>query len=110
MTQDTQRILAFLLFAVTFVVGLTLVVRFAHLHVRGRLPYSKGLGLTTLFVALVLLVWWFLTRGQPGERIVQQLILPSPMEVLHAFGPLHFERGLVRSALTSWLRVTTGFA
>src|SRR5258708_23214610 len=31
------------------------------------------------------------------------------MEVLRAFGPLHFERGLVRSTLTSWLRVTSGF-
>jgi len=109
MTQDTNRILAFLLFALTFVVILTMVVRLARLHVRGRLRYSKGLGLTALFVGLALLVWWFLTRGQPGERIVQQLILPSPMEVLRAFGPLHFERGLVRSALTSWLRVTTGF-
>ena len=32
------------------------------------------------------------------------------MEVLRSFAPLHFERGLVRSALTSWLRVTAGFA
>src|SRR5712671_2500736 len=110
MTQDTNRILAFLLFALAFVVILTLVVRLTRLHVRGKLPYSKGLGLTALFVGLALLVWWFLTRGQPGERIVQQLILPSPWEVLKAFGPLHFEQGLVRSALTSWLRVTTGFA
>src|SRR5712671_7651469 len=109
MTQDTNRILAFLLFALAFVVILTLVVRLTRLHVRGKLPYSKGLGLTALFVGIILVVWWFLTRGEPGERIVQALILPSPMEVLRAFGPLHFERGLVRSTLTSWLRVTTGF-
>ena len=32
------------------------------------------------------------------------------MEVLRSFVPLHVEQGLVRSALTSWLRVTTGFA
>ncbi len=31
------------------------------------------------------------------------------MEVLRSFAPLHFEQGLVRSAFTSWLRVTTGF-
>jgi NitT/TauT family transport system permease protein len=30
--------------------------------------------------------------------------------VLRSFVPLHVEQGLVRSALTSWLRVTTGFA
>src|SRR6266849_8695820 len=109
MTVDSQRILGFLVFGLAFVTILTLVVRLARLHVRGKLAYSKGLGLTALFVGIILVVWWFLTRGQPGERIVQALILPSPMEVLRAFGPLHFERGLVRSTLTSWLRVTTGF-
>jgi NitT/TauT family transport system permease protein len=40
---------------------------------------------------------------------VQQLILPSPLEVLKAFGPLHTEQGLVRSILSSWLRVSIGF-
>src|SRR2546422_9863004 len=109
MTVDSQRILGFLVFGLAFVTILTLVVRLARLHVRGKLAYSKGLGLTVLFIAAILVVWWLLTRGEPGERVVQSLILPSPMEVLRAFGPLHFERGLVRSALTSWLRVTTGF-
>src|ERR1044071_372343 len=109
MTSDTYRILGFLVFGLVFVTVLTLVVRLARLHVRGKLTYSRGIGLTALFVGVILIVWWFLTRGAPGERIVQQLILPSPTEVLSAFGPLHFERGLVRSALTSWLRVTTGF-
>jgi NitT/TauT family transport system permease protein len=108
--NELRPLLGFLVFAVVFVTILTLVVRLTKLHVRGELPYSKGLGLTALFVGLVLLIWWFVTRGDPNERLVQQLILPSPMEVLKAFGPLHFEQGLVRSALTSWLRVTTGFA
>lgn len=109
MSTDTQKILGFLLIAVAFIGVLTLVVRLARLRVRSELPYSRALGLTTLFVALLLGVWWFLTRGEPGERIVQQLILPSPLEVLKAFAPLHLEQGLVRSALTSWLRVSTGF-
>jgi NitT/TauT family transport system permease protein len=100
----------FLIFAVAFVTLLTLVVRLAKLHVRGELPEVRALGLTTLFVGILLLVWWFVTRGEPGARIVQPLILPSPMEVLRAFVPLHFEQGLVRSAFSSWLRVTIGFA
>ncbi len=99
----------FLIFALAFVILLTLVVRVTRLHVRGQLPYSKGLGLTTLFIVVILAVWWFVTRGQPGERMVQPLILPSPMEVLQSFAPLHLEQGLVRSAFTSWLRVTSGF-
>ena len=99
----------FLIFAVVFVTLLTVVVRLARLRVRAEFAYSRGLGLTALFAGILLLGWWWLTRGQPGERIVQPLILPSPMEVLRAFVPLHTEQGLVRSAITSWLRVTTGF-
>ena len=102
--------LGFLIFALAFVILLTTVVRLTRLRVRGELDYSRALGLTALFVGVVLAVWWFLTRGQMGERIVQPLILPSPAEVLQAFAPLHLEQGLVRSAVTSWLRVTTGFA
>ncbi len=109
MSSDYQKILDFLLFAVGFVAAITLVVRLARLKVRSELRYTRGLGLTALFVGVVLLVWWFLTRGETDSRIVQQLILPSPMEVLKSFKPLHLEQGLVRSALTSWLRVTTGF-
>lgn len=99
----------FLLFAVVFVGILTAVVRLAQLRVNSDLPYAKAVGLTAVFVALVIGIWWAITRGAPGERLVQPLILPSPMEVLKAFGPLHFQQGLVRSALYSWLRVTAGF-
>lgn len=101
--------LGFLIFALSFVIVLTAVVRLARLRVRGELPETKALGLTLIFILAALGVWWFLTRGEPGQRIVQPLILPSPMEVLTSFKPLHLEQGLVRSALTSWLRVTAGF-
>ena len=106
---DLRPLLGFLVFALVFGTLLTLVVRLVRLRVRGELDYSRALGLTALFVGVILVVWWFLTRGEIGERIVQPLILPGPMEVLRSFVPLHVEQGLVRSALTSWLRVTTGF-
>jgi NitT/TauT family transport system permease protein len=109
MSGDEQRLLGFPIFALAFVAVLTLVVRLARLRVRGRLAYSRGIGLTALFVGILLLVWWILTRGEIGQRMVQPLILPSPLEVLKSFAPLHIEQGLVRSALSSWLRVTTGF-
>lgn len=101
--------LGFLLFAVAFVALLTAIVRLAKLRVRSELSLLKALGLTGLFVCLTVLVWAVVTRGEPSERMVQPLILPSPLEVLQAFGPLHLEQGLVRSAFTSWLRVTAGF-
>ena len=61
-------------------------------------------------MGLLLLTWWLLTAGGSiEERVLAPLILPSPIEVLQAFPALHFEQGLVRSALTSFLRVSLGF-
>jgi NitT/TauT family transport system permease protein len=102
--------LGFPIFALGFVIALTLVVRLARLRVRENLAYARAFALTALFVAAVLAVWWFITRGAPGQRMVQSLILPSPLEVLRSFVPLHVEQGLVRSIYMSWLRVTAGFA
>ncbi len=101
--------LRFLVFAVLFVGLLTAVVRLSKVRVRSDLPYSRALGLTGLFIALLLLIWWFVTRGDPADRLVKPLILPAPLEVLKAFVPLHLEQGLVRSAFYSWLRVSAGF-
>src|SRR3954447_10298688 len=103
--------LGFFIFALSFVVVLTLVVRLSKLRVRHELTRSGGLGLTLGFVALLLLAWWFATRGDTVEqRMLSPLILPSPMEVLKAFPPLHFDQGLVRSAFISFMRVTAGFS
>ena len=100
----------FLILAITFVTLLALVVRLCRLRVRQELPETKSLGLTVGFVLLLLAAWWFVTRGASVEqRILPPLILPSPMEVLQAFPVLHFEQGLVRSALVSFLRVSAGF-
>lgn len=102
--------LGFLLFALVFVGLLTAIAWLGKLNVRRALPETRALLLTAAFVGLLLAAWWFVTRGATlEERIVSKLILPSPGEVLQAFGPLHFEQGLVRSAFTSWVRVTTGF-
>ncbi|MCZ7635106.1 MAG: hypothetical protein M5U12_03005 [Verrucomicrobia bacterium] len=102
--------LGFFLFAASFVAVLTLVVRLGGLGVRRELPDPRAFGLTVGFVALLLLGWWFVTRGATVEqRVLSPLILPSPVEVLQAFPKLHFEQGLVRSAGVSFLRVTAGF-
>jgi NitT/TauT family transport system permease protein len=99
----------FLIFALAFVAVLTLVVRAAKLRVRSDLSWAKAAGLTAAFVGFVILAWWFVTKGDTDHRIVQSLILPSPMEVLKSFVPLHQEQGLVQSIIASWVRVTTGF-
>lgn len=108
--QVITESLWFLVFAVGVVAVLTAIARFSNMRVRGWMPAPRLLALTLLFVLLAVGVWWFITRGGTEDRIVQPLILPSPTEVVRSFVPLHFEQGLVRSAFTSWLRVTTGFA
>jgi len=102
--------LGFLIFTVLFVALLTALVRLTGLGVRKDLPHPKELLLTALFGALVLAGWWFLTRGERFEdRLVNVTILPSPLEMLQAFGPLHFEQALVRNALTSIQRIAFAF-
>jgi len=103
-------VLGFFLFAVAFVGLLTAIVRLADLGVRKSIPRRNELLLAGLFVALVLVVWWFLTRGERFEdRLVNVTILPSPMEVLRAFVPLHMDQALVRNAFISIDRIVIGF-
>ncbi len=98
------------LFALIFVGFVTAVVLVAKLGVRAELDRTRTLALTFAFVALLLGAWWFLTRGIIGERLVHHAILPSPVEVVKAFIPLHFEQALVRNALISVGRVSISFA
>jgi NitT/TauT family transport system permease protein len=103
-------LVGFFIFGVIFVAILTGVVRLAGLRVRAELSESRSLALTAGFVALLLFVWWLLTRGERIEdRVLAPLILPNPLEVLQAFPKLHFEQQLVRSVITSFVRVTLGF-
>jgi NitT/TauT family transport system permease protein len=102
--------LNFFLSALLFVVLVTLFVRLAGLDVRKTLPRDKQLLLTGVFVALLLLVWWFVTRGARFEdRLVNVTILASPAEMVKAFAPLHLQQGLVRNAFTSIGRISMGF-
>ncbi len=102
--------IGFFIFAASFATLLTLVVRLGKLSVRRQITNAHSLGLTSLFVVILLAAWWFVTRGDTLEqRILPPLILPSPLEVLNAFPKLHFEQALVRSAGVSFLRVTAGF-
>ena len=102
--------IGFFIFAASVATLLTLVVRLGKLSVRRQITNAHSLGLTSLFVVILLAAWWFVTRGDTLEqRILPPLILPSPLEVLNAFPKLHFEQALVRSAGVSFLRVTAGF-
>ena len=102
--------LRFFLAALLFVGLLTAIVRLVGFGVRKELPRAKELLLSGIFVGLVLVAWWLLTRGERYEdRLVNVTILPSPLEVLKAFGPLHLDQALVRNALTSIGRISLSF-
>lgn len=101
----------FLIVIVSVVAVLTVIIWLSKWQVRKVLPARAELLLTASFLALVLAAWAFVTHGEKVEdRIVSPLILASPWEVLQQFPRLHFEQGLVQNAITSFGRVTLGFA
>jgi NitT/TauT family transport system permease protein len=57
-----------------------------------------------------LALWWFVTRGEPEERIlVRSKGLPSPAETFASFGDLWFEQALTRNLLSTLRRLSLGF-
>jgi NitT/TauT family transport system permease protein len=77
--------------------------------IRDAPGYIEGLACGLLCVGLVLLAWWFLTRGEVSERILTPYTLPSLPETLGSFRSLWFERELSLSAVISLARVLGGF-
>jgi len=61
-------------------------------------------------VAVLVLVWWFVTSGIGSEdRLVSPIILPSPVEVVKSFPSLWSDRGLLESIAATLRRVLVGF-
>lgn len=57
-------------------------------EIRGRVPSSAALFLGFLPIVALVLVWMFVTRGAPEERIFGPTILPSPAEVVSSLSQL----------------------
>ena len=51
-------------------------------------PFPSRIALGIGFTALILLIWWFVTRGDPVDRIISPNKLPSPGEVFGSIGSL----------------------
>lgn len=74
-------------------------------------PYLIGKLLGVACILLVLLVWWFVTRGEVEARIITKNILPSPGEVFGSFTGEEglLARGLIKSIASTLQRVFIGF-
>jgi NitT/TauT family transport system permease protein len=79
------------------------------LALRKEVPHWQVLLYGALCIILCLGVWWFVTRGEPEERILSYTVLPSPGETLAAFSSLWFDRALTRNTFATLWRVVLGF-
>ncbi|MEW6281067.1 MAG: hypothetical protein AB1758_20805, partial [Candidatus Eremiobacterota bacterium] len=57
-------------------------------EIRRPVGRSLAVALGAVFVALVMLVWFAVTRGAPEERVVSPTILPAPGEILRTIPEL----------------------
>jgi NitT/TauT family transport system permease protein len=76
---------------------------------RKEVPHWQVLLYGALCIILCVGVWWFVTRGEPEERILSYTVLPSPGETLAAFSSLWFDRALTRNTFATLWRVVLGF-
>lgn len=76
---------------------------------RREVGLAPAILLGVLCLAVCIALWWYLTAGEPHERLVSATALPSPMETVRDFHGLWFERGLTRNTLASLRRVVLGF-
>lgn len=79
------------------------------LALRKEVPQWQGLLYGALCVILGVGVWWFVTWGEPEERILSYTVLPSPGETIAAFSSLWFDRALTRNTFATLWRVVLGF-
>jgi ABC-type nitrate/sulfonate/bicarbonate transport system permease component len=79
-------------------------------RLRGDIHIVTGLLMVLSCLGLILLAWWWATRGETAEvRIVSPHTLPSPSEVFGKFHALWFEEALTRQTIKSVVRVLSGF-
>jgi NitT/TauT family transport system permease protein len=77
---------------------------------RREIPVWQSLLFAALFIAIVALLWFAVTRGTGEERIISPYALPSPEETFDYFYPeMWVGQELTRNTLASLRRVGLGF-
>lgn len=81
----------------------------AFFALRDEAPSWQVLLFSILCLVLSFGLWWFLTRGEPEERILSYQVLPSPAETFRTFPSLWYDRALTRNTLITLRRLALGF-
>lgn len=79
------------------------------LAIRGQPPAAWRFALGAMSLAILLAVWWFVTRGPVEERTVSRSTLPSPGEVARSIPTLLSERDLVPNLGVTLRRIAIGY-
>ncbi|MEX2118662.1 MAG: ABC transporter permease [Pirellulales bacterium] len=78
-------------------------------RLRGETPLWQAVLFPLLSLALCFGAWWFVTAGEPEERILSPVKVNSPSETFATLKSLWFERALTRNTYASLRRVALGF-
>lgn len=77
---------------------------------RKEIPPWQELFFGGLCIAVCYALWWLVTRGEPGERLLPLSSgIPSPEETFASFSSLWFDRELSRNLAATLKRVVLGF-
>src|SRR5262245_53490433 len=77
--------------------------------IRERPGKLESAAASLLCIAVVMFIWFLLTAGQPEQRIIDPITLPSVGDTIASFPKLWFDRAVARSAVWSLARVLGGF-
>ena len=78
-------------------------------RIRGGSSAGAAMVLGMIPLLAIVVIWWFLTRGEVEERIISPVTLPSPLEVVKAIPQLVTQGHLFEGIVASFRRVTIGF-
>src|SRR5262245_22588740 len=73
--------------------------------IRREIPLWRAGLFALLCIAVCFGLWWFVTRGEPEERIFSAYTLPSPAETFASFPSLWNERYLTANTVATLKRV-----
>ncbi|PWT92284.1 MAG: hypothetical protein C5B54_03795 [Acidobacteria bacterium] len=78
-------------------------------QIRGSASAGASVVLGAIPLAILVGIWWYLTRGAVEERVISPLTLPSPGEVVRAIPSLITRGNLLEGIIASFRRVGIGF-